>query len=170
VPAIEQVVQGVRGGGFIGALLDLAQAHVVDDQECRACPALEAAGVGAVGEAGMEVVDEVDAARIAQLDPLLACAQAERLEEVALAGAVVAGDHEVVVAAHEVEACELEHEGLVEGGLEVPVERLERLALDEPAGVDAADDALLELVSSLEAEDVLDERGGAWALVGGPCE
>ena len=170
VPAIEQVVQGVRGGGFIGPLLDLAQAHVVDDQERRARPALEAAGVGTIGEAGMEVVDEVDAACVAQLEPLLACSQAERLEDVALAGAVVAGDHEVVVAAHEVEACELEHEGLVKGGLEVPVERLERLALDEPAGVDAPDDALLELVSGLEAEDMLDERGGARALVSGPRE
>jgi hypothetical protein len=55
----------VRGGGFIGTLLDLTQAHVVDDQECRACPALETAGVCAVGEAGMEVVDEIDATRIA---------------------------------------------------------------------------------------------------------
>jgi hypothetical protein len=87
-----------------------------------------------------------------------------------LAGAVAPGDHEVVVAAHEVEACELEHEGLVEGGLEVPLECLERLALDEPAGVDAADDALFELVRCLEAKDVLDERGGAGTLVGGPRE
>jgi hypothetical protein len=73
VPAIEQVVERMRGGGFIDALLDLAQAHVVDDQECRARPALEAAGVGAVGEAGVEVVDKVNAARVAHLDPLLAC-------------------------------------------------------------------------------------------------
>ena len=170
MPTIEQVVQRVRGGGFIDALLDLAQAHVVDDQEGRACPALEAASVGAVGEAGVEVVDKVDAARVAHLDPLLARTQAERLEDMALAGAVTTSDHEVVVAAHEVEACELEHEGLVERGLEVPVECLERLALDEPAGVDAPDDALLELVRGFEAEDVLDERGGARALVGGPRE
>jgi hypothetical protein len=89
---------------------------------------------------------------------------------VALAGAVVAGDHEVVVAAHEVEACELEHERLVERGLEVPLEYLERLALDEPTGIDAADDALFELVSGLETEDVLDEGGGPGAFVGGPRE
>lgn len=74
------------------------------------------------------------------------------------------------MAAHEVEACELEHEGLVEGRLKVPVERLEGLALDEAAGVDTPDDALLELVGGLEAEDVLDERGGARALVSGPRE
>ncbi len=166
--AIEQVVQRVRGGGLVDALLDLAQPHVVDDQECRARPALEAAGVGAVGEAGVKVVDEVDAARVAHLDPLLAGTQTESLEDVALSGAVATSDHEVVVAAHEVEACEFEHEGLVESGLEVPVERLERLALDQTAGVDAPDDALLELVSGLEAEDVLDESGGAGPLVGGP--
>lgn len=170
MPAIEQVVQGVRGGGLINALLDLAQAHVVDDQECRACPALEPASVGAVGEAGVKVVDEVDAARVTHLDPLLARTQAERLEEMALAGAVATSDHEVIVAAHEVEACELEHERLVERGLEFPLEYLERLALDEPARVDAADDALFELVRGFEAEDVLDERRGAGAFVGGPRE
>ena len=68
VPAIEQVVRRVRGGGFIDEVLDLAQAYVVDDQEGRARPALEAASVGAVGEAGVEVVDKVDAARVAPLD------------------------------------------------------------------------------------------------------
>src|SRR4029079_10188894 len=80
------------------------------------------------------------------------------------------GDHEVVVAAHEVEVSELEHERFVEAGLKVPVEGLERLALEEPAGVDAPRDALLELVCGLEAKDVLEERGGARALVGGPRE
>jgi hypothetical protein len=96
--------------------------------------------------------------------------QGEGLEQVALAGAVVAGDQEIVVAAHEVEASELEHEGLIEAGLELPVERLEGLALDEPAGGDAAGDALLELVRGFGAEDVLEERGRAGALAGGPRE
>jgi hypothetical protein len=132
--------------------------------------ALEAAGIGAIGEAGVEIVEEVDAARVAQVDPLLARAQAERFEEMALACAVVAGDHEVVVAAHEVEARELEDEGLVERGLEVPVERLEGLALDEAAAIDPPDDALLELVGGLEAQDVVEQRGDAGALAGGPRE
>lgn len=170
MPTIDEVVQGVRGGGLVGALLDLAEPDVVDDQERRTRPALEAAGVGAVGEAGVEIVEQIDAAGVAHADPLLARAQGEGLEEVALAGTVVAGDHEVVVAAHEVEAGELEDEILVEAGLEVPVEGLEGLALDEPAGVDAPGDALLELVRGLGAEDVLEERGRAGALAGGPRE
>jgi hypothetical protein len=89
---------------------------------------------------------------------------------VALAGAVVAGDHEVVVAVDKVEAGELEDEVLVEAGLKVPVERLEGLALDEPAGVDSPVDALFELVRGLAAEDVLEERGRAGPLAGGPRE
>src|SRR5258705_1068941 len=167
---IDEVVQGVRGRRLLGAPLDLAKAYVVNDQERRPRPALEATGVGAIGEAGVEVVEQIDAARVTHVEPLLTGAQGEGLEEVALAGAVVAGDHEVIVAADEVEACELEHERPVEAGLKVPVEGLERLALDEPAGVDAPRDALLELVRGLEAEDVLEERGGARALVGAPRE
>ena len=42
--------------------------------------------------------------------------------------------------------------------------------LDEPAGVDASRDALFKLVRGLEAEDVLEERSGARALVSGPRE
>jgi hypothetical protein len=170
VAAIDEVVQGVRGGGLVGAPLDLAEPDVINDQEFGARPGLEAAGVGAVGEASVEIVEEIDAAGVAHGDALLARAHPEGLEEVALAGAVVAGDHEVVVPAHEVEAGELEHEGLVEAGLEGPVEDLERLALDEAAAVDAARDPLLELVRGLEAEDVLDERGGTGPLAGGPCQ
>jgi hypothetical protein len=70
----------------------------------------------------VEVVEQVDAASVAQANALLAGAPAERLEQVALAGAGIAGDDEVVVAAHEVEPCELEDDGLVERGLEVEVE------------------------------------------------
>jgi hypothetical protein len=57
---------------------------------------------------------------------------------------------------------------LSRGGLEVPVEGLEGLALEEAAGVDAPGDALLELVGGLEAQDVLEEGGGARALVSSP--
>src|SRR5262245_31964199 len=32
VPLVEQVVEHVRGGGFVLALLDLAKAHVVNDE------------------------------------------------------------------------------------------------------------------------------------------
>jgi hypothetical protein len=80
VSAVDEVVEGLRGGGLVGAPLDLAHADVVDDQERWARPALEAAGIGAIGEAGVEIVEEVDAARVAQVDALFARAQAERLE------------------------------------------------------------------------------------------
>ena len=170
MPAIDEVVQGVGGGRLVAALLDLAQADVVDDQERRASPALEPASVGAVGEAGVEIVEQIDAAGVAHVDALLAGAQPEGLEEVALAGAVVAGDDEVFVAVDEVEPGKLEHEVLVDAGLEGPVEGLERLALDEPALVDAPRDALLELVRGLRAEDVLEEGGRAGPLAGRPRE
>ena len=74
------------------------------------------------------------------------------------------------MAADEVEAGELEEEALVEGGLEVPVEGLEGLVLAQAAGGDAAGDAPFELAPDLGAEDVLEERGGACPLAGGPGE
>jgi len=101
---------------------------------------------------------------------LFAGTEREGLEEVALAGAALAGDDEVVVAADEVEAGELEDERLVDARLKVPVEDLEGLALDKAAGVDAAADALLELMCGLGAEEVLEQGGGAGTLAGGPDE
>jgi hypothetical protein len=50
-------------------------------------------------------------------EALLAGAHAERLEQVALAGAGIAGDDEVVVAADEFEVRNLADDGLVERGL-----------------------------------------------------
>src|SRR5436190_15641913 len=170
MPTIDEIVEGVSRRRFIAALLDLSEADVVDDQEVRARPGLEAAGVGAIGEAGVEIIEEVDAPGVAHGEALFAGPKREGLEEVALAGAGLAGDDEVVVAADEVEAGKLEDEGLVEAGLEVPVERLEGLALDEATGVDPAADALLELVGGLGAEQVLEQRGDTRALAGGPGE
>lgn len=80
----------------------------------------------------------------------------------------MAGDDDVVVAADEIESSELEDEGLVERGLEVEVERLERLVLLEAAAVDAPPDALLELVRDFGAEDVLEQRRRAGAFAHGP--
>ncbi len=153
---IDQVVEGVGGGRLVGALLHLAEADVVDDEQVGAGPSLEALGVRPVREASMQVVEEVDAARVAHAEALLARAKSEGLEDVALAGAGLAGDHEVVLATDEVEAPELEHERLVESGLEGPVEGLECLALDEPAGDDSSLDALRQSLRSLEAEDAFE--------------
>ena len=66
VPAVDEVEEGVGGGGLVVALLDLAEANVVDDEQVGAGPGLEAPGVGVVGEAGVEVVEQVDAAGVAQ--------------------------------------------------------------------------------------------------------
>jgi hypothetical protein len=156
VPAIDEVVESVCSSRFIAALLDLAESDVIDDQKVWARPGLEAAGVGAIGEAGVEIIEEVDATGVAHGEALFAGAKREGLEDVALASAGLAGDDEVVVTADEVEAGELEDKGLVEAGLEVPVERLEGLALDEATGVDTAADAQLELVGGLGAEQVLE--------------
>lgn len=170
VPTVDEVVQGVGSGWLVRALLDLAETNVVNDEELGASPALEPARVGAIGEAGVEVVEQVDTASVAHGDALLAGSQAEGLEQVALARAVGAGDHEVLVAVDEVEPGEFKHEGLIEAGLEGPVEGLEGLALGKPAGVDAPRDALLELVRGFGTEDVLEERGRTGPLAGRPGE
>lgn len=170
VPPIDEVVEGVSSGRFIAALLDLAEADVVNDQEIGASPGLEAAGIGTIGEAGVEIIEEVDTARVAHGEALFAGTEREGLEEVALAGTALAGDDEIVVAADEVETGQFEDERLVEARLEVPVEDLEDLALDKATGVDTAADALLELVRGLGAEEVLEQGGGAGPLAGGPDE
>jgi len=71
VPAVEQVEEGVRRSRLVLALLDLAQADVIDDQENWPAPPLEAALVGAVGEPGVEVVEEVGAPGVADGEFLL---------------------------------------------------------------------------------------------------
>src|SRR3977135_1224881 len=104
MPTIDEVIEGVSRGRLIAALLDLPEADVVNDQEVRARPGLEATGVGAIGEAGGEIIEEVDATGVAHGEALFAGPKCEGLEEVALAGAGLAGDDEVVVAAGEVGA------------------------------------------------------------------
>jgi hypothetical protein len=47
----------VRGGRLIATLLDLAKPDVVNDQELGASPGLEAPGVGAIGEAGVQIIE-----------------------------------------------------------------------------------------------------------------
>lgn len=127
MPAVDQIEEGVRGGGFVLALLDLPETDVVDDQKLGPCPGLEASRVRAVSEASVEVVEQVDASGVAHRELLLAGAATEGLEDVALAGAARAGDDEIVVPAHEIEMRKLGHEGLVERGLEGPIEGLDGL-------------------------------------------
>lgn len=170
MPAIDEVVEGVGRGRLVVAFLDLSKAYVVDDEQLRGRPSLEAARIRAVGDGGVELVEQVDAPGVAHADALLAGAEGEGLEDVALAGACFARDDDVVVTAHEVESGELDDERLVELRLEVELEGLERLSFLEAASVDATVDALLELLGDLCGEDVLEERRGAWTLARCPGE
>lgn len=170
VPAVDQIEEGVRGGGLVLVLLDLAEPDVVDDEQLGPRPGLEAARVGAVSEAGVEVVEQVDASGVAHRELLLAGAASEGLEDVALAGAAGTRDHEVVVSAHEVEVGELGHESLVERGLERPIEGLESLVFSEAADLDAASHSLFELSCGFRTKDALEQRGGAWRFAQRPAE
>ena len=165
---VDQVEEGVRRRGFVVTLLDLPDADVVDDQQVGGGPALESPRVGRIGEAGVEVVEEVDAASVKDAHLLLTGAQAERLDDVALARAAHASDDEVVLAADEFEGAQLHDEGLVQVGLEGPLEGLQCLALGQAAVLDAALDAPLELVGSLGAEDALEQDAAGRLLVDRP--
>ncbi len=170
VSSVDEVEEGVRRGGLVVVLADLAEADVVDDQQVGASPGLESHRIGVVCKSGVQVGEQVGAASEAERDALDAGAKAEGLENVALAGAALAGDDEVVVTADEVETCQLEDEGLIEGGLEVEVEGLERLVLDETAVANAPRDARLGLVVDLGGEDVLEPRAVTGPLTSGPSQ
>ena len=71
VPAIDEVVEGVGRGRLVVALLHLAEPDVIDDQEVGSGPALESLRIRSVGERGVKVVEEIDAACVADGDLLL---------------------------------------------------------------------------------------------------
>jgi hypothetical protein len=168
VPAVDEVVEGVRGGRLVSTLLDLTEADVVDDQQLGPSPGLQASGVGAVGEARVEVVEEIDAACVAHPDTLLASSDGKGLEYVTLACPTLARNDEVFTSPHEVEPSELEDQWLIETRLEVPVEGFERLALDETTLLNPLLYAFFEALRGLATENVLKECGRAGALVRRP--
>ena len=170
VAQVDEVEQRVGGGGLVGAVAQLAQADVVDDEQLRPCPAPEPLAVGAVGEPGEEIVDEVDAARVAHGEALLAGEEHHGLEKMTLTGPALARDDEIGHAADELEPGELQYEGPVERGLEVPVEVVEELALAQPAGLDATLDAAGQAGVGLAAQDVLEKLGVSGLLGERPGE
>lgn len=50
---VDQVIQGMGSSGLIGALSDLADADVVNDEQVWFGPSLEALWVGLVGKASV---------------------------------------------------------------------------------------------------------------------
>jgi hypothetical protein len=87
--------------------------------------------------AARKVVDQIDAARVADLDLPLAGAQRECLQDVALARAALAGDQQVLAVVDEAEGSQALDDGAIEVLLERPVEVLEGLSDSQAAGVDA---------------------------------
>jgi hypothetical protein len=168
--AVEEVEEHVRGGWLVVAPAQLAQPDVVDDEPLGAGPAAQPRGVGAVGEAGVEVVHQVDAAGVARLDLALTGTDDEGLEDVALAGAVLAGDEDVLVVVEEAEGGEALDGGAVEALLEGPVEALEGLADLEAARIDAPLDATLADPERGVAEDALEQDEGLGPLGVGPAQ
>lgn len=72
VTAIDQVEERVGGGRLVVALLHLAEPDVVDDEQLGSDPGPEATLVGVVGEGSVQVVEQVDAAGVADGYALLA--------------------------------------------------------------------------------------------------
>ncbi len=88
----------VGGGRGVAVRGDLAEADVVEDDKLVARPAAQAGLVGAVGEAGVELGEDVDKTGEADDTAGLASTQGDGAEDVALAGAGLAGDDEVLLA------------------------------------------------------------------------
>lgn len=170
VALVDEVEERVSGGGLVFALFDLAEPHVIDDKQIWGRPALEPDAIGGIGKAGVEVVEQVDTSRVANGELLLTCAQSERLQDVAFAGAAFAGDHQVFLSAHELHAAEFHDEGFVDARLKGPIEGFERFVLTQSADGDTSVDASLELECGLLAEDVLEELAGGGFLARGPGE
>ncbi len=101
---------------------------------------------------------------------MLAGAQAKGLEQVAFAGACLTGDDDVIVATDKVEATEFDEEGLVEGGLKIPVEGFQGLSLRQATLDEAVTDTANALVIDLDAKDVFEQGGVTGSILGGPVE
>ncbi len=168
MPTVNEIEESVRGRRFVVAFLDLPEAYVIDDEELGGGPALEPARVGTVGETGVEVVEQVDAAGVSHAELTLTGLDAERLQDMALAGSALAGEEQVLGASDEVEAGNLEDHGLVEAWLKGPVEGLEGLALGEAGELDSALDATLAFLAGLGAEDTLEEGADRRLVLEGP--
>ena len=174
---IDEIEQHMGGGGLIVGALELAKADVVNDDEVRPTTGLETALIGVVGEARIEVSDEVDAASIADAVFGVAGAQREGLEDVALASAGLSGQDEILGALDKTQGGELFDGSTVQLGLKVPVKRLKRLAGIQATVIDATLDTASSLFGCSVTQDSLKELrvgrplgGGQGELLGEPLQ
>ncbi|MEY4576586.1 MAG: hypothetical protein RL701_1289, partial [Pseudomonadota bacterium] len=100
--SVDDVVERMRGRGFIVALFDLTEPDVVNDQQVRSRPCFESARIRTVRKAGVQVIEQIDAASVAHADALFARAQCKGFEDVTFASAALARDHQVVAPAYEI--------------------------------------------------------------------
>ena len=162
---IDEVVEHVGGGRLVAVAADLAEAHIIDDQEDRPTPARDTTLVGAIGETGVGIGEEVDAAGVADIEAGLTGTQGQGLQNVTFTGSGLTGEQEVLLAVEKAQCGELLDDAAIEVGLEVEVEGLEGLVLVEAAGADPAFDASLDPQAGRVYEDALEELVGG-GLVG----
>src|SRR5690606_10617445 len=157
VTAIDQVEERVRRGGLVVPFPDLPQTDIVDNQQRWLRPCFQPLSVRAVSQPRVKVVEQINAARVADHVLLLACTSRQCHEDMALTRSAVAGEHQVVVASDEVEVPEFGDLSFVQARLEVPVEGFEGLVLLKAAQLDAARDAAFKLAPHFLPDDALNQ-------------
>ena len=170
VPAVEQVEEDVGRGGLVVAAAQLPEPDVINDEPLSARPAAHPGFVGLIREPRIKVVNQIDAARIADLDLPLAGAERERLQDMALASTALAGDQEILALVDEAERGQALDDGTIEILLEGPVEGFEGLSHAQAAGVDAPLDATLPQVLGTVAKHPLEQHEGGRVVLMRPGE
>src|SRR4030065_436886 len=120
---------------FMASRTGMGAAKVASAREPAQCPGCM------VEQAGVEGVEKVDRAGVADGDLVLAGAQGDGLQEVTLPGAAVSGEKHVLASLDEAQRGERFDGGAVGLGLERPLEGFERLSHPQSARGDAALDS-----------------------------
>jgi hypothetical protein len=109
----------------------LSETHVINDEKAWFGPSFETLGVSLIGEASVQVIEQVDATRVADGHLLLAGAKTEGFEYVAFACTGLARDNGR--RRRTKSRRQDDEEVLVEGGLEVQSKASKCLALKHAA-------------------------------------
>ncbi len=158
------------GGGLVLGAANASEADVVDDEDGDTGVATQALVVGIVSQARVEIVHQPMEAAIKDLDAGAASAHGDRFDDVTFTSATGPSEDDVLVSADEIELGELEDEGLVDGGLEIEIERFERGPLGQARIGEAAVDGPCEAVLDVASERSLDESEGGGPLFARPGE